>query len=30
MRTVEGWCIAHVDTPAQTHTDTGIGVDFPL
>lgn len=30
MRKVEGWCIAHVDEPAQSHTDTGIGIDFPL
>lgn len=30
MRNVEGWCIAHVDEPAQTHTDTGIGLPFDL
>lgn len=29
-RTVEGWCIAHVDEAAQTHTDTGIGLSFDL
>ncbi|HQE92897.1 MAG TPA: HEAT repeat domain-containing protein [Anaerolineae bacterium] len=30
MRTVEGWCVAHVDEAAQTHTDAGIGLSFDL
>jgi HEAT repeat protein len=29
IRTVEGWCKKHVDTPGTSHADMGIGVNFP-
>lgn len=29
VRRVEGWCMAHVDTPSSRHVDTGIGIPLP-